>query len=74
MPVLRSENRVVVNTVVLKGKKRQARYVELTEADRERYDAINMDGGIPTLAKIGRLRQELALLSQSKAGSAALGP
>lgn len=43
----------------LKGKKRQARYVELTEADRERYDAINMDGGIPTLAKIGRLRQEL---------------
>jgi len=43
----------------LKGKRRQARYIELTPDQRERYDGINSDSGIVTLAKITKLRQAL---------------
>ncbi|WP_199028887.1 DEAD/DEAH box helicase [Ralstonia sp. ASV6] len=45
----------------LKGKRRQARYIELDQSQRERYDAINADSGIITLAKITKLRQELEI-------------
>ncbi|MCA8050813.1 DEAD/DEAH box helicase [Burkholderia arboris] len=43
----------------LKGKQRQARYIEITADERERYDRINGDMGILTLPKITMLRREL---------------
>ncbi|CAE6822588.1 RNA polymerase-associated protein RapA [Paraburkholderia domus] len=43
----------------LKGKQRQARYIAITEAERDRYNGINADPSILTLPKIGMLRKEL---------------
>lgn len=43
----------------LKGKQRQAMYIQITDAQRARYDAINGDPSILTLPKISMLRREL---------------
>lgn len=43
----------------LKGKQRQAVYIQITEAQRARYDSINADPSILTLPKITMLRREL---------------
>ncbi len=43
----------------LKGKQRQAMYIQITEEQRNRYDVINGDPSILTLPKITMLRREL---------------
>jgi superfamily II DNA or RNA helicase len=43
----------------LKGKQRQAVYIQITDAQRARYDGINADASILTLPKITMLRREL---------------
>lgn len=43
----------------LKGKQRQAVYIQITEEQRARYDRVNGDPSILTLPKINILRREL---------------